>query len=66
MVNLAPYRTFAEIDQVVSQFVFRARVGSGSANLALFEGDGGRWRLSAVAAIKAWLEGEETGVEVIS
>src|SRR5262249_46082729 len=23
-VNLAPYRTFAEIDQVISQFVFRA------------------------------------------
>lgn len=66
MVNLAPYRTFAEIDQVVSTFVFRARVGNGSANLALFEGDGGRWRLSAVAAIKAWLEEQRTTVKVIS
>lgn len=66
MVNLAPYRTFAEIDQWVSQFVFRARVGSGSANLALFEGDGGRWRLAAVAAIKAWLEEQKTTVQVIS
>lgn len=66
MVNLAPYRTFAEIDQVVSQFVFRARVANGTATLALFEGDGGRWKLSAVSAIKAWLEAEETTVKVIS
>jgi hypothetical protein len=68
MVNLAPYRTFAEIDQVVSQFVFRAKYegDSGGALLALFEGDGGRWKLAAVAAIKAWLEAEETTVKVIS
>jgi hypothetical protein len=66
MVNLAPYRTFAEIDQVISQFVFRARVANGTAALALFEGDGGRWKLSAVAAIKTWLEAEETTVKVIS
>src|SRR6267378_355902 len=51
-VNLAPYRTFAEIDQVLSQFVFRARIGGESIQLALFEGDGGRWKLGAVAAIK--------------
>lgn len=68
MVSLAPYRTFAEIDQVISQFVFRAKYEgeSGSPLLALFEGDGGRWKLSAVAAIKAWLEAEETSVKVIS
>jgi hypothetical protein len=67
MVNLAPYRTFAEIDQVISQFVFRAKYGDdGGALLALFEGDGGRWKISAVAAIKAWLEAEETTVKVIS
>jgi hypothetical protein len=66
LVNLAPYRTFAEIDQVLSQFVFRARVGSGSVNLALFEGDGGRWKLGAVAAIKAWLQPKFGDVPVIS
>jgi len=65
MVNLAPYRTFAEIDQVLSLFVFRARI-QGGAQLALFEGDGGRWKLAAVAAIKAWLEEQQTGVKVIS
>ena len=65
MVNLAPYRTFAEIDQVISLFVFRARI-QGGAQLALFEGDGGRWKINAIAAIKAWLESQETSVEVIS
>ncbi|MBZ5700291.1 MAG: hypothetical protein LAN84_00430 [Acidobacteriia bacterium] len=66
MVNLAPYRTFAEIDQVLSQFVFRARVANGQVNLALFEGDGGRWKLAAVAAIKEWLKPEFGDVPVIS
>ena len=66
LVNLAPYRTFAEIDQALSQFVFRARVGDGGVNLALFEGDGGRWKLAAVAAIKAWLQPKFGDVPVIS
>jgi hypothetical protein len=66
MVNLAPYRTFAEIDQVLSQFVFRARLGNESVNLALFEGDGGRWKLGAAAAIKAWLQPKFGDVPVIS
>jgi hypothetical protein len=66
LVQLAPYRTFPEIDQVISQFVFRARIGGESVHLALFEGDGGRWRLSATAAIKAWLEPKFGDVPVIS
>jgi hypothetical protein len=55
-VTLAPYRTFAEIDQVPSLFIFRARIQGDQPHLALFEGDGGRWRLDATAAIKAWLQ----------
>lgn len=66
MIQLAPFRTFAEIDQPLSQFVFRARVGNGSVALALFEGDGGRWKLGAVASIKAWLEDKIDKVPVIS
>jgi hypothetical protein len=66
LVNLAPYRTFAEIDQVLSRFVFRARVGGDNVHLALFEGDGGRWKLGAVAAIKAWLQPKLGDVPVIS
>ncbi len=66
MVNLAPYRTFAEIDQVLSTFVFRARVDNGTAKLALFEGDGGRWKLGAYLAIASWLSGKFGGTPVIS
>jgi hypothetical protein len=66
MVQLAPYRTFAEIDQVISQFVFRARAGNGAVTLALFEGDGGRWKIGAAAAIKAWLAPKFGDVPVIS
>lgn len=65
-VSLAPYRTFAEIDQIVSTFIFRARVNNGAVQLALFEGDGGRWRLAAVAAIKAWLTSQVSPSPIIS
>jgi hypothetical protein len=66
-VLLAPYRTFAEIDQQLSQFVFRARIGGDSVNLALFEADGGRWHLSAIAAISEWLNEKIAGkVPVLS
>ena len=61
IVNLAPYRTFAEIDQVVSRFIFRAHGDEEGAELALFEADGGRWRLAAVTAIAAWLSGGKFG-----
>jgi hypothetical protein len=66
LVNLAPYRTFAEIDQVLSRFVFRARVGGESVHLALFEGDGGRWRLDAVAELKRWLGGKFGTTPIVS
>jgi hypothetical protein len=66
VVNLAPYRTFAEIDQAISAFVFRARINNGSVVLALFEGDGGRWKLDAIAAIKKWLQPKFGDVPVIS
>lgn len=65
-IQLAPYRTFAEIDQVISQFVFRARINDGAIHLALFDGDGGRWKIGAAAAIKAWLEPKFGDVPVIS
>jgi len=66
IVNLAPYRTFAEIDQVVSRFIFRAQGNENGAKLALFEADGGRWRLDATAAIKSWLSGKFGNSPIIS
>lgn len=59
-VRLAPYRTFPEIEQPVSDFVFRARSGGGDSKptFALFEADGGAWRIEAMERIAAWLGAE--------
>lgn len=61
-VKLAPYRTFIEIEQPESEFVFRAKKGDGLPYFALFEADGGAWRIEAMKRIKAYLEGQLEGV----
>lgn len=43
-VELAPFRTFLEVTQPESKFVFRMREGG---KCALFEADGGAWKLAA-------------------
>lgn len=48
-VTLAPYRTFTEIQQPQSQFIFRMREGMQG---ALFEADAGAWRSKAIQSIK--------------
>lgn len=55
-VILAPYRTFPEVEQPQSPFILRMRSGEGEPRAALFEADGGAWKLAAIAAVKAWLE----------
>jgi hypothetical protein len=58
IVKLKPYRTFPEIDpQIESPFLFRMRSGQGEGppTMALFEADGGAWRIKAIAEIKKWL-----------
>ena len=55
-VKLAPYRTFIEIDQPESEFVFRAKKAGDLPCFALFEADGGAWRIEAMKRIKAYLE----------
>lgn len=51
-VKLAPYRTFTEIEQPVSKFVFRVDDGP---KMALFEADGGAWKLIVIQRIKEYL-----------
>jgi hypothetical protein len=58
VVKLAPRRTFPEVDQPTSEFVFRVKEGSGGINCALFEADGGAWRNEARANIKAFFESQ--------
>ena len=53
-VSLQPYRTFVEIEQPVSAFLFRIRQTDEGVKCALFEADGGRWRGTARASIRSW------------
>lgn len=57
-VKLAPYRTFPEVAQPESPFVFRLQSGhgGGAPSAALFEADGTAWRLEAIANIRAYFE----------
>jgi hypothetical protein len=51
-VTLKPFRTFVEISQPTCSFVFRMQDGP---RAALFEADGGAWKLQAMADIKEYL-----------
>ena len=66
---LRPYRTFIEIEQPLSEFIFRMRQGRGDdIESALFEADGGAWKNEARKRIKDYLteQLEGTGVTVIA
>ena len=55
-VELAPYRTFAEVEQPSSSFVFRMKQDrGGEITCGLFEADGGAWRCDATAYVKEFL-----------
>ena len=61
-VVLKPYRTFTEVDQPESAFIFRMQSDRGIA-CAIFEADGGGWKLQAMENIKAYLKEELKDVE---
>ena len=65
-VELAPFRTFPEVPQPVSQFVLRARTLGDTPALMLVEADGGRWKLDAIAEIRKALESFQLGIPVIA
>ncbi|WAH38585.1 hypothetical protein [Alicyclobacillus dauci] len=54
-VLLAPYRTFVEVKQPESNFVFRMKSGP---YCALFEADGGAWKIEAMDTVKDYLAKE--------
>lgn len=56
-VYLKPYRTFLEVDQPASNFIFRMRDNHG-VDCAIFEADGGSWKMEAMQNIKAYLQEE--------
>jgi len=61
-VILAPFRTFPEIEQPTSKFIFRMQDGPSA---ALFESDGGAWRNKAILSIKEYLKDELKEIENI-
>ena len=56
-VILRPYRTFLEVEQPESKFIFRIKEGdNGQPFFKLIEADGGIWKYEAVASIKEYLQ----------
>lgn len=63
-VTLMPYRTFTEVGQPESQFVFRMKEDKyDGVQCALFEADGGAWKLKAMENIKEYLVRELDGLK---
>lgn len=65
-VTLRPYRTFSEVEQPSSEFIFRINQ---LANMALFEADGGKWRLDAINNIANYLKEEladQTNITILA
>lgn len=56
IVKLAPYRTFREIEQPESEFLLRTKIdGDNVPLIALFEADGGVWRITAMKRIAEYI-----------
>lgn len=59
IVSLAPYRTFLEVEQPESEFLVRLKEGG---KIALFEADGGMWKLEAKRKIAEYLRNRLKGM----
>ena len=66
IVTLKPFRTFREIPQPESEFLFRMRAEEGKVpKLALFEADGGGWQLDAVQLIADYFNEHLPNLKVV-
>ena len=66
--TLCPIRTFTEIKQPASKFIFRLKDGNGdTVQAALFEADGGAWRIEAMREIADYLQEQlsDIGMQII-
>lgn len=58
-VTLRPYRTFLEVEQPASDFIFRMKSDKyDGIQCAIFEADGGAWTMEATKRIKEYLQKE--------
>ena len=61
-VTLQPYRTFREAQQPDSDFIFRVKSDERQGNMcALFEADGGYWKIRAMQNVALWLSNALAG-----
>lgn len=67
-VDLMPYRTFREVAQPTSSFILRLKQGRDGQmpTCALFEADGGAWKLRAIQSIAAYLKENIEGITIIA
>lgn len=62
-VTLQPYRTFIEVEQPASEFIFRVQKGP---KMALFESDGNAWKNTAIKSVAAYLTAELPDVHIFA
>lgn len=61
-ITLAPFRTFTDFPQPTATFTLRMQATGGTLpSVALFECDGGKWRVDAMQAIAKWLQEKVNG-----
>lgn len=60
---LRPFRTFPEVEQPASKFIFRMRDDGDEVKAALFEADGGAWQNEARENIRKYLD-DQVGIAV--
>lgn len=65
-IALAPFRTFMEIEQPESEFIFRMKSDDRSVFCALFEADGGAWKNEAMQSIKQYLEEQLKDIDFVT
>lgn len=67
IVKLSPYRTFREIVQPQSEFLFRIRLDQNDQpQVALFEADGGKWIHDAIVGIAAFISARIPELRIIA
>ena len=64
IVSLKPFRTFREIDQPEGEFLFRMKSLENGVQCALFEADGGSWKIEARKRIAEFFT--DAGVAIIA
>jgi len=67
IVKLSPYRTFREVEQSQSEFLFRVKLDANdNPTVALFEADGGAWENDATHNIVEYIQSLIPNIPVIA